>query len=135
MMVPMNERKNIRHEGEFSCEVVRERDFKQVATCGLDVSAGGMRVRTNEKILTGERVILTFRTPGGGYFFDAEGVVARVLHGRRPSDDVRSLGIEFRRMNRTDRVMLEHGLRRLPPPAPKRRIRYDYAETIRSIGL
>lgn len=116
--------------------MVRERDFKQVATCGLDVSAGGMRVRTNKKILTGERVILTFRTPGGGYFFDAEGVVARVLHGRRPSDR-RSFTRDAKnsRENRTDRVMLEHGLRRLPPPAPKRRIRYDYAETIRSIGL
>ena len=43
----------------------------------------GLLAATDERVLTGEPVIVTFRLPESDRWFDAMGTVARVVHGRR----------------------------------------------------
>lgn len=75
-------------------EVVREEAFECVSTEVVDVSRGGLRVRTNARVLTGEDVLLTVTL--GGRQLDAHGYVARVVHGRRTGETgERYLGLRF----------------------------------------
>jgi hypothetical protein len=75
---------------------VRERDFRVVARQVLDLSPAGMLVVAERPVLTGELVVLTLRVPMVSLaWFDAEAVVARVVHGRRPEDRGRALGLSF----------------------------------------
>jgi hypothetical protein len=78
-----------------SRQVVRERDFRRVAQLGLDLSTDGMLVATRESVLTGEELIVSFRAPMSNKWFDAQAIVARVVHGRRPGDRGRCLGLSF----------------------------------------
>lgn len=83
-----------RHAVRSPCQVVREKDFRLVAHSVLDLSAGGALVGPADRVLTGERVILSF--PGlRGEWIDAEAVVARVVHGRRDGEFSRRLGLTF----------------------------------------
>jgi len=79
-----------------------------------------MLVRTKERVLTGEDVVVSFRPPGSNRFVDALGHVARVVHGRRPGDRGRCLGIELYAMDADDRRVLWESLRGLPAPEPLR---------------
>jgi hypothetical protein len=56
--------------------------------------------------------------------------VARVVHGRRPYDAGRFLGIQFD-MDEWQTFALKTELRGLPPPFPKRALRMDYAASIK----
>ncbi len=85
-----------RRDVRLPCQVVRERGFVEVGRHALDLSPDGMLVLADRPVLTGERVILTLKIPmGSRLFFDAEAVVARVVHGRRPTDRGRALGLSF----------------------------------------
>ncbi len=77
------------------CEVVRERDFRRVGRQILDLSEEGLLVATSERVLTGEAMIVTFQAPFSLRWIDAEATVARVVHGRRPADRGRALGLRF----------------------------------------
>lgn len=99
-----------------SCQVVREHDFKLVGDLALDLSTTGMRVRTRERILTGDEVIVSFKLPHSQEWFDAEGIVARVLHGRRPGDTGHSFGIDFVDLSADDRDRLFASIRGLDAP-------------------
>lgn len=89
---PRAERRSVR----VPCQVVRQRDFRLVARHSVDLSAIGMLARLDAPCLTGERVIVSLRVPGtSSTYLDAEGTVTRVVHGRRPEDDGRGLGIRF----------------------------------------
>jgi hypothetical protein len=100
------------------CQVVRERDFTLVADQVVDLSPGGALVMPADPVLTGERVILSFKLPFFSNYIDAEGTVARVVHGRRPGEHSRGLAIRFDHVAGLDQYLLERTLRYLPPAPP-----------------
>ena len=126
-----NQRALLRRAIQLECQVVRERDFKLLGQRTFDVSPDGMLVKSDMDVLTGEELLVSFKGPRTGTYFDVSASVARVVHGRRPGDTGRCLGISFERMDEIDRLMLRANLRGLPPPLPKRSQRVDYAASIR----
>jgi hypothetical protein len=117
MKVP---RRAFRRYVRLDCEVVREHDFRVIGNLALALSEHGMLVTTRERVLTGEEVVLAFKPPKSNRFVDALGYVARVIHGRRPGDRSRCLGIELVDMSQADRHHLWESLRGLPAPEPLR---------------
>jgi hypothetical protein len=113
-------RRAFRRYVRIDCQVVRERDFRVVGELALDLSERGMLVRTDERVLTGEEVVVCFKPPRSNRFVDAVGHVARVVHGRRPGDRGRCLGIELDEMDDGDRQHLWESLRGLVAPEPMR---------------
>ena len=79
-----------------------------------------MLVRTRERVLTGEDVVVSFRPPSSNRFVDALGHVARVVHGRRPGDRGRCLGIELYGWTTRTAATSGRSLRGLPAPEPLR---------------
>jgi hypothetical protein len=130
-LIHARQRRAIRRAVPVECQVVRERDFRLVATWGVDVSPLGMLVLAEARVLTGEPVVVSFRVPRTGCWFDAEATVARVVHGRRPTDKGRRcLGIAFDALEPDARALIEDALRSAPPPVPARALRVDYAASI-----
>jgi c-di-GMP-binding flagellar brake protein YcgR len=114
-------RRRASRRGVFlSCQVVRERDFKLVGQFALDLSLDGMLVATRERVLTGEELLVSFRAPRGSTWIDAQARVARVVHGRRPSDAGRCLGISFVDLEGASQRALRQALRGLPLAEPGR---------------
>jgi hypothetical protein len=106
--------------------VVRERSFRLVGRQMLDLSEGGMLVRMDQdpregRVLTGERVLICFLAPFSRVWVDAEAFVARVIHGRRPADRGRALGLEFERLEVFARARLERELGWFRPTASRPR--------------
>ena len=97
----------------YACHVVRQRDLEVLARVGLDLSAGGVQVLTGAQVLTGEPVVVTFQAPGTDRWFTLRGTVARVLHGRRPNEWGRRLGIELEEMTSAERSNLVDASRAL----------------------
>jgi hypothetical protein len=121
----------MRRAVNVACQVVRERDFKLLGDWAVDLSPDGMLVLTRDVVLTGEEVIVSFPVPRTRVIIDAVATVARVVHGRRPSDrDRRALGISFDSIEPEQRWLLRSSLRRIPPPLPARQPRIDYAASI-----
>ena len=133
VLLPVSQRCTMRHSARVRCQVVRERDFKLLSERTVDLSIGGMMILTDERVLTGEDVIISFRAPGVGSWFDAQGSIARVIHGRRPGDRGRALGVRFHQLDVVSRAYLKAGLRSLPPPVPLRDARIDYAASVERI--
>ncbi len=113
-------RRAFRRFVRLDCQVVREHDFRVIGDLALDLSTDGMLISTREKVLTGEEVVVAFRPPSTNKWVDAAAVVARVVHGRRPGDRGRALGIEFCEMDERSRAILWEALRGLPAPEPQR---------------
>jgi hypothetical protein len=109
-LVHASQRRAIRRATTVECQVVREHDFKLIGRWGLDVS----------------------RTCG---WLDCEATVARVVHGRRPSDRARGLGLQFHSLGSDTKRALDVAMRRIPPPLPAREKRIDYAATIHMAAL
>jgi len=130
-----SQRRSIRRAVRLECEVVRERDFKRIASQAVDLSPDGMLVLADAEVLTGEDVIVTFRTPKSPIWFDAIGTIARVVHGRRPGDFGPCLGIQFDVADDVLRTVLGTSIRKMPPPLPRRAIRLDYAAMVASAAL
>jgi hypothetical protein len=113
-------RRAFRRYVRIDCQVVREHDFRVIGDLALDLSERGMLVTTRERVLTGEDVVVCFKPPHSNRFVDAVGHVVRVVHGRRPGDRGRCLGIELVSMDADDRRYLWETLRGLPAPEPLR---------------
>jgi len=111
-------RRPIRHTAHVACQVVRERDFRLVADRVVNLSLDGMLVGPADPVLTGEKIIVSFPSPIGGEWIDAEATVTRVLHGRRPGEFRRSLGLKFEKLDARSRAVLQECLRRIPPTPP-----------------
>ena len=126
------QRQTLRRCVRVECQIVREHDFALIGTSAIDLSARGMLVETNERVLTGEEVIVSFRSPRRRAWYDAQATVARVIHGRRPYDTGRFLGIHFDVFDEAQACALRADLRGLPPPFPKRELRIDYAASVRN---
>ncbi|MEO7330051.1 MAG: PilZ domain-containing protein [Minicystis sp.] len=107
-------RRALRRELRLTCQVVRERDFRLVAELCLDLSPKGMLVATELPILTGEQLLVSFRAPRSTRWFDQPATVARVVHGRRPGERGRRLGLHFEEISASEREQLFRLLRDLP---------------------
>jgi hypothetical protein len=101
--------------------VIRQRDFKLIAEQTLNLSDCGMLVLPRFPVLTGEELLVSFMAPFTRQFVDAEGVVARVQHGRRNGDLGAALGLELT-MDEADRALLRSQLQFLPAQLPRRRM-------------
>jgi hypothetical protein len=118
------------------CQVVRERDFKLLGDWALDLSPEGMLVVTRDLVLTGEEVIVSFPIPRTRVIIDAVATVARVVHGRRPTDrHRRALGLSFDSLEPEIGMLLRASLRHIPPPIPSRAPRVDYAASVHLAAL
>ena len=104
----------LRRSVETRCEVVRERDFKLVGTRVLDLSTRGLLLETDQAILTGEDLFVSFKSPTSDRWYDCTATVARVLHGRRRRDQRRAIGVAFDRLHVLDELLLCEELRRAP---------------------
>jgi hypothetical protein len=135
-LVPAHQRRAVRRAAPVDCQVVRERDFKLIGTRGVDVSPLGMLVvAEDDRVLTGEPVIVAFRLVCSGWWFDSLATVARVVHGRRPGDMGHCLGIEFDPLEPDVQSFLRRALRAVPPPLPMREPRIDYAASVHLAAL
>jgi hypothetical protein len=84
----------------------------------MNLSLDGMLVGPADPVLTGEKIIVSFPSPIGGEWIDAEATVTRVLHGRRPGEYRRALGLKFEKLDARSRAVLQECLRRIPPTPP-----------------
>jgi PilZ domain len=136
ILVPANQRRSLRRAVRVDCQVVRERDLRLLGDWALDLSPDGMLVVTRDVVLTGEEVIVSFSIPRTRVIVDAVATVARVVHGRRPSDrHRRALGIAFDAIEPDVERLLRASLRHTPPPLPSRRPRVDYAASVHLAAL
>jgi len=116
-----------RHLIRLPCQLVRERDFRLVGDCIMNLSTSGLLVMPSDPVLTGQRLILSFEL--GGQWIDAEVSVARVAHGRRPGERTRGLGLELEHVDGATRRHIADVLESFPiaPPCwrPGRRSTLD----------
>jgi hypothetical protein len=134
-LVHAQQRRIVRRAMRVECQVVRERDFRLLGSRAVDLSPMGMQVMAQERVLTGEPVIVSFRLPLSSWWFDAEATVARVVHGRRPGDLGRCFGLAFESLEEDVATFLRRALRGVPPPLPMREPRIDYAATAHLAAL
>lgn len=113
-------RTSFRRQVRLQCEVVREHDFRLVGDLVLDASTTGLRCRATRRVLTGEELIVAMRMPGTNIWFDAAGVVSRVIHGRRPGDDGLAFGVELLDLDPSRQAFLFQHLRGANAPNPQR---------------
>ncbi|MEB2310397.1 MAG: PilZ domain-containing protein [Sorangiineae bacterium] len=117
-----------RRTAKLTCQVVRLRDFRLVADTIEDLSPAGLRVGPADPVLTGEPLIVSFRLPGLGDWIDADAVVRRVIHGRRPGESERCLGLELTYLDAYSARLVAVYARRLPPAPPRYRLTLDALE-------
>lgn len=114
-------RRASRHSVKLACQVVRERNFQLVADSIVNLSETGLLVSPADPALTGERLIVSFQIPHSGYWVDAEAIVARVIHGRRPGEYTRCLALELENVEAIPQMLLSRALGRCPPAPPGHR--------------
>lgn len=107
-----------RHSLRLACQVVRERDFRLVADRIENLSPTGALVAPADPVLTGERVLVSFQLPRSGRWLDLFATVRRVVHGRRPNETTRKLGLEFDALSQEDRFLLRQALMARPVVPP-----------------
>ncbi len=134
LFVRKNDRREVRRAHSFACQVVRERDFRLVATQAIDVSADGMLVATDADLVPGESVIVSFKATKLGLWFDTEAKVKRLVRGRRHGDRGRGAALSFLTLDRVKRLILRGHLKRVPPPVPRRTQRIDWTATVRGVA-
>jgi hypothetical protein len=70
-------------------------------------------------------LLVSFQIPGQDVWVDTEALVTRVVHGRRPGEHARSLGLEFTGLRPWHRYLLKRSLEAVPRvpvgPRPGRR--------------
>lgn len=127
------DRTSLRRRVRLNCQVVSEDAFSLLARECVDLSLRGMAVRAVIPAQIGTKLLVSFRAPGTSYVCDVEGSVARIAWGRRREDRSLTLGIAFTGLDPLTRAVLGARLQGVPPPIPQRRLRMDYAETVRAI--
>lgn len=133
-LLSARDRAALRRQVRVPCQIVEEASFSLLANECMDLSVQGMRVRAVMPAPVGTRVIASFRVPGSSLYIDAEAEVVRILWGRRSLDGTSALGLRFLDLSRVDRAILAPRLKGLPPPAPERSLRFDYARSVFSIA-
>jgi hypothetical protein len=92
---------------------VRARDYSLVGTRVVDLSTKGLLLESDATVLTGEELLVLFKTPAGDWY-DCDATVARVLHGRRRWDEMRGIGIAFEPLDPWREILLCESLRSAP---------------------
>jgi hypothetical protein len=132
-------RRPMRHTVKLNCQVVRERDFRLIADRIDNLSTWGALVTPADPVLTGERLLVSFQVPRHSVWIDTEATVTRVVHGRRPGEHSRSLGLEFDELRPWHRYLLKQALSAAPPappgPRPGRRQRMSARELARLMPM
>lgn len=128
------DRHALRRQLRMPCQVVCEQGFTLLAQECVDLSLEGMGVRALLPASEGSPVLVSFRLPQSSLYIDVEAQIARMAWGRRREDGGAVLGLRFVALPRVDRAILASRLRGLPPPVPRRRVRVDYAASVRAIG-
>ncbi|HVU03056.1 MAG TPA: PilZ domain-containing protein [Polyangiaceae bacterium] len=108
-----------RHVLRTACQIVRARDFRLIADRLENFSLGGLLVSPAEAVLTGEPLWVSLKFPETGDWLDTTAVVSRVVHGRRPGEWTRKLGLAFDALDDDATGVLLRNLA-LTPPAPPR---------------
>lgn len=133
-LVFLSQRRALRKAYPLHCRVVREHDFVLLGEHGLDLSPDGMLVRCERDVRVGEECVVSFKATELGIWFDSVATVVRIVHGRRPTDRGRAIGLRFDTLDSVHKLILRGHLRKVPPPLPAREPRIDYAATIRKIA-
>lgn len=133
LFVRKNERREIRRAVSMQCQIVRAWDFRLISDHALDLSPDGMLVASEAEVEPGDTVFVSFQATELGLWFDTEAKVTRVVHGRRPRDRGRGVGLRFSTLSGVRRLILRGHLRRVPPPIPGRAQRIDWAATVQGI--
>lgn len=94
----------------MACQVVRERDFKLVATSVMNVSESGLFVDADAPVRFGEKLIVTFYSPAVKGWIDAEGTVTRVAHGPRWMGRKQAFGVAFDRIDADSRKNIRRSM-------------------------
>jgi hypothetical protein len=134
-LVHAHQRRSVRRAVRIPCLVIRQRDFRLIGSFGMDLSPQGMLVKAHAPVLTGEPVQVSFRLPKTHNWIASSATVARVLHGRRPGDTGRCLGLEFDPLEAGVLRRLRSALHSVPPPLPNREPRIDYAASVHLAAL
>ncbi len=75
----------------------------------IDVSAGGILIKTDRSLDTGERVKISFITPKSADMFEGKGIIVRRV---MIDEETFSLAIEFDEMSDRERSTLDQYIRR-----------------------
>lgn len=127
------ERRMVRRALRTDCHAVAEDGFRFLGEQALDLSEGGLLLRSDREAEIGETVLVSFKVPGGRTWVDAEATVARVVRGHRRGDRGRAYGLHFQQIAPLDRAILAGSLEGAPPPPPARDLRRDYAGSVFSL--
>jgi hypothetical protein len=118
------QRRAVRRAVRTECQAVAAHEFRLFGERVLDLSPRGMLVRCTRPARLGAEVIVSFRAPGPDtLWFEAEAVVARLIHGQRAADRGECAGLDFTYFEKCARHELLVRLAGLPPPVPERRLR------------
>lgn len=139
--IPPNRRREMRRAARFGCRVVRRADWRLIGDRTIDLSPQGMLVFSDDRIVVGDELIVSFQATELPIWFDTRATVTRVVEGRRPGDCGRALGVRFDTLAAVSRLLLRGHLRKLPPTVPQRELPIDlrddepidYARAIRDI--
>lgn len=127
------DRKTLRRRVRIPCQVVREHDFALVSDVCFDLSPQGMRVRSLSPVELNTPLLVSFRVPDAGVHMDVSARVSRVAKGRRRGERFATLGLSFVDLSPLEGAILAARLKGVPPPAPARHLRIDYARSVRAI--
>jgi hypothetical protein len=132
-LLSARDRLALRRRVRIPCQVVEENGFSLLARECMDLSVRGMRVQALMPAAVGTVVLVSFRVPGSSLYIDVEAEVVRVQWGRRRGDATSALGLRFLGLSNIDRAILGSRLAGLPPPAPERELRPDYAASVMAL--
>lgn len=107
-------RKTTRHLVRTRGQIVDLESFKLVGDRILDVSSQGVLVACDRGVIRGQQLLMSFRLPSSGLWFDAEGEIVRVIEGWREGDPGYAAGVRFTSFERRARLELGVDLRALP---------------------
>jgi len=107
-------RKTTRHVVRTRGQIVDLESFSLVGDRFLDVSSQGCLVACDAGVRSGQRLVMSFRLPSSGMWFDAEGEIVRVIEGWREGDPGYAAGVRFTEFERRARLELGIDLRELP---------------------
>jgi len=131
------ERRVVRRALRTECHAVAEDGFRFLGQQTLDLSEGGILLRSDREAEVGETVLLALKVPGGQTWIDAEATIARIVRGHRAGDEGQAYGLRFEQMAPLDQAVLAGSLEGSPPPppSPARGLRRDYAGSVLSLAF
>jgi hypothetical protein len=125
--LPTNRRREMRHLARIGCRVRRIEDWRLLGDRTVDLSPQGMLVLSDERVEEGTSLVVSFQATDLPIWFDTCATVTRIVHGRRPRDGGRALGVHFDTLPAVSRLILRGYLRRLPLVDPMREPPLDIA--------